>query len=94
MYLIEAVESKDKETYNRWHSKCIGKRCLIELHGEGSSLRMMIEGLLGDPEKWNGYRTSKILRITDWEDYSGIIRLCVETQNSIYTLRRLPDDSI
>lgn len=89
MYLIESVESKDKEVYNRWHKVVTGKRCIVDYlkHGEGA--HMMVEGLLGDHGEWNGFRTSWVLSTAEKSDY-----LFIETRNSVYTLRRLPDDSV
>lgn len=88
MYLIESIESKDESRPNMWHSKCIGKRCVVECLWVGCGVRLWIEGFLGDFDKWSSFRTSKMLAAKEQDEY-----LYIETLNSVYVLRRLPDET-
>jgi hypothetical protein len=88
MYLIESIESKDENCYNRWHNRCCGKRCAVDRMLPGYSMIARVEGLILSGS-WTDFHTSKIVEIVEKNDV-----LLVETQNSRYVLRRLPDDRV
>lgn len=88
VYRIENIESKCEEKVNRWHTVCLGKLCIVDCLVKMQCAHMKIEGLI-DPGVWSGFHTSSVYDVR-WEGEIAII----ETRNSVYTLRRLPDDSV
>ena len=85
VYLIESIESKDPETVNRWHNRCVGKRCTVEFVEIDHEMQMRVENLKYSGG-WTWFHTSPVVSIR--ED-GGCLR--VETWNSVYTLRGLSE---
>lgn len=82
-YIIESVESKRPDYWNRWHKRIMGKRCVITCLWLGESAVFRIEGLV----PWASstmFTTSPVEEATVKEG-----KLYIYTRNSVYVLEEV-----